>query len=49
LGKRRIGNIAALRKQTRAWNRRVNYAKATIQWKFTRRQAIDLCIKNAIS
>jgi transposase len=39
LGKRRIGNIAALRKQTRAWNRRVNYAKATIQWKFTRRQA----------
>jgi hypothetical protein len=39
LGKRRIGNIVALRKQARAWNRRLNVAKATIQWKFTRRQA----------
>ncbi len=27
LGKRRIGNIAALRKQARAWNRRVNQAQ----------------------
>jgi len=26
-------------KQARAWNRRVNKDKATIQWKFTRRQA----------
>jgi hypothetical protein len=39
LGKRRIGNIATLRKQTQAWNRRVNKNKITIQWKFTRRQA----------
>jgi hypothetical protein len=39
LGKRRIGNIAALGKQARAWNRRVNMDKTTIQWKFTRRQA----------
>ena len=39
LGKRRIEDIAALRKQARAWNRRVNQDKATIQWKFTRRQA----------
>ena len=39
LGKRRIGNIAALRQQARAWNRRVNHANATIQWKFTRRHA----------
>jgi hypothetical protein len=39
MGKRRIGNIAILRKQARAWNRRVNRDKATIQWKFTRRQA----------
>ena len=39
LGKRRIEDIAALRKQARAWNRRVNKDKATIQWKFTRRQA----------
>src|ERR1039457_5751270 len=39
LGKRRIEDIAALRKQARAWNRRVNQDKATIQWKFTPRQA----------
>jgi hypothetical protein len=39
LGKRRIEDIAALRKQARAWNRRVNKDKATIQWKFTRQQA----------
>ena len=39
LGKRRNEDIAALRKQARAWNRRVNQDKATIQWKFTRRQA----------
>lgn len=39
LGKRRIEDIPALRKQARAWNRRVNKHKATIQWKFTRRQA----------
>ena len=39
LGKRRIGDIAVLRKEARAWNRRVNKDKATIQWKFTRRQA----------
>lgn len=39
LGKRRIGNIAALRQQTQTWNRCVNKDKATIQWKFTRRQA----------
>ena len=39
LGKPRIGNIAALRKQAHAWNRRVNKNKTTIQWKFTRRQA----------
>jgi hypothetical protein len=28
-----------LRKQAHAWTRRVNKDKATIQWKFTRRQA----------
>jgi transposase len=39
LGKRRIGDIPDLRKQARAWNRRVNRDKATIDWKFTRRQA----------
>jgi hypothetical protein len=39
LGKRRIGDIAALPKQAQAWSRRVNKDKTTIQWKFTRRQA----------
>ncbi|MGH9566571.1 MAG: IS630 family transposase [Candidatus Angelobacter sp.] len=39
LGKRRIGDVPALRKQAQAWNRRVNKGKAAIHWKFTRRQA----------
>ena len=39
LGKRRIGDIAGLRQQTRAWNRRMNRDRVTIQWKFTRKQA----------
>jgi len=39
LGTRRIGNIAALRRQTKAWNRRANRDKIRIQWKFTRKQA----------
>ena len=39
LGKRRIGDIACLRQQTRSWNRRMNRDRVTIQWKFTRKQA----------
>ena len=39
LGRRRIGDRASLRKQTRAWNRRVNRDRVTIQWNFTRTQA----------
>ena len=39
LGKRRLGNIAVLREQASAWNRRVNKDETTLQWKFTRRQA----------
>jgi hypothetical protein len=39
LGKRRIGDRASLRKQTRAWNRRMNRDRVTIQWSFTRKQA----------
>jgi len=39
LGKRRIGNISALRKQVQAWSRRANRNKTIIRWKFTRRQA----------
>ena len=39
LGKRRIGDRTTLRKETRAWNRRMNHGRVTIQWKFTRKQA----------
>jgi transposase len=39
LGQRRIGDRASLRKQARAWNRRMNRDRVTIQWKFTRKQA----------
>ena len=39
LGKRRIGNISTLRRQAKAWNRRTNRDKITIQWKFTRKLA----------
>src|SRR6266404_3903779 len=39
LGKRRIGDRASLRKETRAWNRRMNRDRVTIQWSFTRKQA----------
>ena len=39
LGRRRIGDRASLRKETRAWNRRMNRDRVTIQWSFTRTQA----------
>jgi transposase len=39
LGKRRIGDIAILRRQTKAWNRHVNRDHIAICWKFTRKQA----------
>jgi hypothetical protein len=39
LGKRRIGDIATLRRQAKAWNRRINREKITIEWKFTRKLA----------
>lgn len=39
LGKRRIGDIAALRRQAKAWNRRANRDRITIRWKFTRKLA----------
>jgi hypothetical protein len=35
LGKRRIGDIATLRIQAKAWNRRINHEKITIEWKFS--------------
>ena len=39
LGRRRIGDLGQLRRQTKAWNRRVNRDRITIRWKFTRKQA----------
>jgi len=39
LGKRRIGDRSSLRKQARAWNRRINRDRVPIQWNFTRKQA----------
>jgi hypothetical protein len=39
LGKRRIGDIATLRRQAKAWNRRTNHDKTRIKWKFTRKLA----------
>lgn len=39
LGKRRLGDIAMLRRQTKAWSRRANHDRLTIKWKFTRKHA----------
>jgi hypothetical protein len=39
LGRRRIGDIATLRHQAKAWNRRANRDRITIKWKFTRKMA----------
>ncbi len=39
LGRRRIGDLATLKGQARAWNRRTNHDRVTIQWKFDRQAA----------
>ena len=39
LGKRRIPDLKALRREARAWNRRVNRARTKINWKFGRKEA----------
>jgi hypothetical protein len=39
LGKRRIPDLKVLRRQARAWNRRVNRARTKINWKFDRKAA----------
>jgi DDE superfamily endonuclease len=39
LGRRRIPDLATLRRETRAWNRRMNRARVRINWKFDRRAA----------
>jgi transposase len=39
LGKRRMGDLATLQHQVRAWNRRLNRDGNTIEWNFTRKLA----------
>ncbi len=39
LGNRRIPDLKTLRRQARAWNRRINRAGTKIRWKFDRRAA----------
>jgi transposase len=39
LGRRRIPSLGELRRETRAWNRRMNRQRVTIDWRFTRRKA----------
>jgi transposase len=39
LGRRRIPNLRMLRRETRAWNRRVNRARIKINWSFDRKSA----------
>ena len=39
LGRRRIPDLSSLRRETRAWNRRMNRDKVKINWNFDRRTA----------
>ena len=39
LGKRRISNLESLRREAKAWNRRVNRDRVKITWKFDRKAA----------
>jgi hypothetical protein len=39
LGHRRIPDLMILRRETRAWNRRMNRARTQINWQFDRRAA----------
>ena len=39
LGQRRISTLRMLRQQVKAWNRRMNRARVTINWNFDRRAA----------
>jgi hypothetical protein len=39
LGRRRISNLDSLRREARAWNRRLNHAKLKIDWRFSRQKA----------
>jgi hypothetical protein len=39
LGQRRIPSLDDLRREARAWGRRMNHDRVTIDWRFTRKQA----------
>jgi len=39
LGTRRIPTLASLRRETRAWNRRMNLGRTKINWQFSRKDA----------
>ncbi len=39
LGKRRIPDLASLKRESRAWNRQMNRARVQIDWEFSRRDA----------
>jgi transposase len=39
LGDGRVGDIASLRKKTKAWNKAANRKRQTIQWRFTKTKA----------
>ncbi len=39
LGQRRIPSLGDLRRETKAWGRRMNRDQVTINWRFTRKQA----------
>jgi transposase len=39
LGRRRIPDLKTLRRESRAWNRRVNRARTMINWRFNRKTA----------
>lgn len=39
LGRRRLPDLKTLRRESRAWNRRVNRARTTINWRFDRKAA----------
>jgi hypothetical protein len=39
LGKRRIPDLKTLRRESRAWNRRMNQKRVKINWRFDRKAA----------
>ena len=39
LGRRRIPSLRDLRREAKAWNRKMNRDRVTINWKFTRKKA----------